>query len=230
MELKAFDLIVDKLTPALLAQEFSAPEDYEVENGKAKVFMAGDLAYGVFYDAKTKRFELKSATLQEGQDVKWKSLSTWMFEPEGEDISEAESIANDFLETVEGPKRIEMVRQNKKKRNKKDDGTLDADPQFLFNRLMAVFPELREEMAQERVRYGRIRYFTFAKENIAHKAEALAKFERCGDDNVSHPQRCVRQRGYGCPFGDYRRHPQLHGRRVLYGGQGEAQRRFGQGV
>lgn len=175
MELKAFDLIVEKLTPALLAQEFSAPEDYEVENGKAKVFTAGDLAYGVFYDAKTKRFDLKSATLQEGKDIQWKSLSTWMFEPEGEDISDAESIANDFLETVEGPKRIEMVRQNKKKRNKKDDGTLDADPQFLFNRLMAVFPELREEMAQERVRYGRIRYFTFAKENIAPKAEALAK-------------------------------------------------------
>ena len=30
-------------------------------------------------------------------------------------------------------------------------------------------------MAQERVRYGRIRYFTFAKENIAPKVEALAK-------------------------------------------------------
>ena len=31
MELKAFDLIIEKLTPALLAQEFSAPADYEVE-------------------------------------------------------------------------------------------------------------------------------------------------------------------------------------------------------
>ena len=41
MELKAFDLIVDKLTPALLAQEFSAPEDYEVENGKAKCLWPG---------------------------------------------------------------------------------------------------------------------------------------------------------------------------------------------
>ena len=68
---------------------------------------------------------------------------------------------------------MELVRQNKK-RTKKDDGTLNADPQFLFNRLMGVFPELREEMAEERIHYGRIRFFTFAKEKIAPKVENLA--------------------------------------------------------
>lgn len=173
MDFKAFDLIIEKLTPALLAQEFEAPKPYEVENGKAMVFLSGNLAYGVFYDVKTKRFDLKSTTMEEGKEPKWRSLSTFMFDPEEDVTSDAESIANDFLETVEGPKRIEMVRQNKK-RAKKEDGTLDADPQFLFNRLMGVFPELREEMAEERIHYGRIRFFTFAKEKIAPKVENLA--------------------------------------------------------
>lgn len=175
MELKAFDLIIEKLTPALLAQEFSAPADYEVENGKAMVFTSGNLAYGVFYDLKTKCFDLKSTTMEEGKEPKWRSLSTWMFDPETDTTGEAESIANDFLETVEGPKRVQLVMQNKKKRNKKEDGTLDADPQFLFNRLMGVFPELRDEMNQERIRYGKIRSFTFAKEHVAPKVEKLAK-------------------------------------------------------
>ena len=175
MELKAFDLIIEKLTPALLAQEFSAPADYEVENGKAMVFTSGNLAYGVFYDLKTKRFDLKSTTMEEGKEPKWRSLSTWMFDPETDTTGEAESIANDFLETVEGPKRVQLVMQNKKKRNKKEDGTMDADPQFLFNRLMGVFPELRDEMNQERIRYGKIRSFTFAKEHVAPKVEKLAK-------------------------------------------------------
>lgn len=173
MDFKAFDLIVEKLTPALLAQEFEAPKPYEVENGKAMVFLSGNLAYGVFYDVKTKRFDLKSTTMEEGKEPKWRSLSTFMFNPEEDTTSDAESIANDFLETVEGPKRVELVRQNKK-RAKKEDGTLDADPQFLFNRLMGVFPELREEMAEERIHYGRIRFFTFAKEKIAPKVENLA--------------------------------------------------------
>lgn len=173
LDFKAFDLIVEKLTPALLAQEFEAPTPYEVENGKAMVFLSGNLAYGVFYDVKTKRFDLKSTTMEEGKDPKWRSLSTFMYDPEEDTTSDAESIANDFLETVEGPKRVELVRQNKK-RTKKDDGTLNADPQFLFNRLMGVFPELREEMAEERIHYGRIRFFTFAKEKIAPKVENLA--------------------------------------------------------
>lgn len=175
MDFKAFDLIVEKLTPALLAQDFTPPEDYEVENGKAVVYTTGNLKYGVFYSFATKRFDLKSAVVEEGKDISWRSLSTWMFDPETDATGEAESIANDFLETVEGPKRVELVRQNKKKRNKKEDGTLDADPQFLFNRLMAVFPELRGEMAEERIHYGKIRYFTFAREKIAPKVENLAK-------------------------------------------------------
>ncbi len=173
MDFKAFDLIVEKLTPALLAQEFESPKPYEVENGKAVVFLSGNLAYGVFYDVKTKRFDLKSTTMEEGKEPKWRSLSTFMYDPDEDTTSDAESIANDFLETVEGPKRVELVRQNKK-RAKKDDGTLNADPQFLFNRLMGVFPELREEMAEERIHYGRIRFFTFAKEKIAPKVENLA--------------------------------------------------------
>lgn len=145
------------------------------KTGRPLYIPPGNLKYGVFYSFATKRFELKSAVVEEGKEPSWRSLSTWMFDSETDTTGDAESIANDFLETVEGPKRVELVRQNKKKRNKKEDGTLDADPQFLFNRLMAVFPELRGEMADERVHYGQIRFFTFAREKIAPKVENLAK-------------------------------------------------------
>ena len=97
----------------------------------------------------------------------------WMFDPQTDDIKEAESIVNDFVETIEGPKRVEIVQQAK--RRKKKDEESSNDPVFFFNRMVGVFPELKEEMNKERAVYGRVRAVTFAREKLLPKMELLAK-------------------------------------------------------
>ena len=46
---------------------------------------------------------------------------------------------------------------------------------FLFNRFVNIFPDLREDMTKERIRYGKVRAFTFAKTQVAPRCEALAE-------------------------------------------------------
>ena len=175
MEQQAFDLIVEKVGAALAAQGFEKQtEDVQEENGRAVLFLNESFAYSVLYDTAKKRFELRSTTVTEdGPSTNWKSLSVWLFDPDTDKMTEAESISNDFVETIEGPKRIAIVQQQAKKKSKKgDDGNID--PQFFFNRMAGIFPELKEEMALERQTYGQLRNVTFAKTCVVPKVEAMA--------------------------------------------------------
>ena len=74
------------------------------------MFSAADVAYGLLYDVKHQRFELRSTTLKEdGQPGAWRSLSLWLFDEKEGTKADAESILNDFLEVVRGPKRVAVV-------------------------------------------------------------------------------------------------------------------------
>ena len=111
------------------------------------MFATADVAYGLLYDSKQQRFELRSTTLKEGgKPGNWRSLSLWLFDEKEGTRADAESILNDFLEVVRGPKRVAVVQQ--KRRGK--DGERSVDPLFFMNRLVNIFPELKDELNQER--------------------------------------------------------------------------------
>lgn len=174
MEQKAFDLIVEKVGEALAEQGFGGqPQEIKEEKGRAALFVGENVAYSVLYNRAQKRFELRTCAMtDEGPDGKWKNLSSWLFDPEADDLASASSIVNDFVDTVQGPKRVAAVQQAKKKRKKDEDST--SDPQFFFNRLSGIFPELRDEMNAEKTVYGEVRPVTFARKSVVPKVEALA--------------------------------------------------------
>ena len=174
MEQKAFELIIEKIAGPLSEQGFTRQGGFiSEEKGTSVLFTGENAAYSVFYDTAKKRFDLRTCSMtDDGPDNKWKSLSTWMFDPETDPVSEAETIANDFMDTIEGTKRIAVVQQERKKKKKEEDST--SDPVFFFNRMVGVFPELKAEMNQERIVYGKIRPVTFAREHLIPKMEALA--------------------------------------------------------
>ena len=182
MEQQAFDLVAEKVGQALAAQGFERQtDDVKEEDGRSVLFLSEGLAYSVLYDLAKKRFELRSTTVTEdGPSEKWKSLSVWLFDPDTDRLTEAESIANDFAETIEGPKRVAIVQQQAKKKNKKDEDG-NVDPQFFFNRMASIFPELKDEMTLEKQTYGQLRNVTFAKTCLVPKVEALA-FQYNGSD------------------------------------------------
>lgn len=174
MSFPAMDLIAEKLGEVLKAQNFSAAKEYTDEKGPCVIFTGEEFAYSILYDEKKKLFQLRSAEMDENSPGEWQAAASWLFDPETDGNGDAESIANDFCDTVQGPKNMALMTQ-KKKRKKNEDGTQNADPVFLFNRFVNIFPDLREDMTKERIRYGKVRAFTFAKTQVAPRCEALAE-------------------------------------------------------
>lgn len=171
MEFKAFDLIRDALGEELEKQGFAPPTPLEDEKGRAELFSTEDVAYSLLYDKKNQRFELRSTTLKApGEPGDWRSLSLWLFDEQSGTKDDAESILNDFLDVVRGPKRVAIVQQ-KKKRGKDDER--NVDPLFFYNRLVGVFPELKDELNEEKIVYGQVRFVTFAKAHIVPRMEDL---------------------------------------------------------
>lgn len=172
MEFNAFDLIQNGLRDELLKQGFGEPEALEDEAGRAAMFATDEVAYSLLYDEKRQRFELRSTTLKApGEPGDWRSLSLWLFDAKDGTRADVESILNDFLEVVRGPKRVAVVQQ-KKKRGQGEDRTID--PLFFLNRLVNIFPELKEELNEEKILYGQVRSATFVKDKVVPKCEDLA--------------------------------------------------------
>lgn len=175
MNQKAFDLIVSKLAGVLEAKGFQRQSELvQEENGTMALFIGEATVYSVLYNEEETRFELRSADMtDEGPDDNWRSISNWIFDEEHDGIKEAESIANDFIETLQGSNRQEAIRRAKRKAHKDKDN--NPDPIFFFKRLVAVFPELKEEINYETVAYESFRGVTFAREHVLPKVQAQAK-------------------------------------------------------
>lgn len=173
---QAFSIIENKLFEELEKQNFASSMTYKDDLGKGIVFKSENSAYGVTFADKKSSFILRSAALDEdGLPGDWTQLSMWLFDEDGATKGDMESIANDFLEVVQGPKRIATIKNTTKKRKKKGDDENNIDPVFFFNRLVGVFPELKSDMNQEKITYGEIRVATFTRNVVAPKIENLGK-------------------------------------------------------
>jgi hypothetical protein len=172
LEQKAFDLIAEKVGAALSEQGFKrAAAEQNNSDGRSVLFAGEDTAYSVLYNQDKKRFELRTCGVDEGEpDLQWKSVSIWLFDAQTDSLSEAESIVNDFVETIQGPKRASIV-QSRKKRKKDDES--NTDPLFFFNRFVGIFPELRDELNEEKAQYSDVRAVLFTREHLVPKIEAL---------------------------------------------------------
>ena len=172
MDQKAFDLVAGKTGGVLERMGYRREGDPEQgEDGLDVVYLGETNAYSIFYRDAKKRFELRSCDVSDGgPEGKWKSLSMWLYDPETDTPAQAESIAGDFIETIEGPQQIAAVR-SKKKKKKSDDDT--NDPLFFYNRFVNIFPELKGEINDEKAAYGEIRGVTFGREKLLPKLEAL---------------------------------------------------------
>ena len=172
MDFNAFEWIQNGLYEELQNQGFGEAQPLEEENGgRSVMFAADDVAYGIRYIAGKKQFELRSTTLKaDGTPGEWRSLATWLYDYQTSDRADAESILNDFLDVVRGPKRVAVVQQ-KRKRNKDEDREVDC--LFFFNRLVGPFPEVKEALNQEKIIYGQVRAVTFTKQTVIPLVEQL---------------------------------------------------------
>lgn len=173
MDFIPFELIQKALSAELSQQGFKDPEPLDDPAGRAVIFATDEVAYSLLYATKRQNFILRSTTLTDsGKPGEWRELSTWLFDMKTGDRADAESIVNDFLEVVRGPKRVAVVQQ-RKKAAKGENRTVD--PIFFMNRLANLFPEVKEELNEEKIVYGQVRYITFLRAHVLPRVEDLVK-------------------------------------------------------
>ena len=170
---KAFQIITDKVEEELTKKGFTkqavAPSEKELT-----ALFTGEIAYSIVYYTDKKRVLMRSCSMiGDEPDNNWKTIATWLFDPDCDDTKEAENIGNDFVETIRGPKQV-AVQQTQKK--KKKGGESNVDPLFLANRMVAYFPELKSEIAYEKNHYESFRGITFAEEKIVPKFKQYVSF------------------------------------------------------
>lgn len=163
---EAFEIIAERAGKPLLSKGYTRENVAESENGMTALFV-GEAAYSVVYTNSNNRVVLRSCGMEDGSpDNDWKTLATWLFDPDSDGTREAESIGDDFAETISGPKQSGAAKKQKKR---KKDGEANVDPLFLANRMVTYFPVLKDEIAYEKAHYEDFRGVTFAKEKIVPK-------------------------------------------------------------
>ena len=171
---EAFQAISDKVEAALTAQGFKKVKaESSDSNELVALFVSENVAYSIiYYKDRTHTLLRECPMTDDGPDNDWKTLATWMFDPDTDTLKEANSIANDFVDALSAPKAIKRAKQTKKSKGKKDDEG-NADPVFLSKRFVTLFPELREEIMAEEDCYYPFRGVTFARASIVPRVNAL---------------------------------------------------------
>lgn len=162
--------ITDKVAAVIEPQGYLR-QNVDSSDSYASLFIGESNAYMVMYNPKKKLVALKVCGIDNGEpDNQWKSMNTWIFDPDTDGPKEANSIGNDFADALSGgkPKII-----NKPKKKNSDDG--NADPKFFCKRMVNIFPELKEEIWEEEDGYDPFRGVTFVESKIVPKINTLVK-------------------------------------------------------
>lgn len=165
--IQAFDIITKKVEDVILQKNFTRQPVADSDNEITALYTGIEIAYNIVYYKDKKRVVMRSCEMIEDEpDNTWKTIATWLFDPDCDGVKEAENIGNDFVETIKGPKQT-AIQQNQRKKKKDNDGNVDS--LFFANRMATYFPELRADIAYEKAHYASFRGITFSEEKIVPK-------------------------------------------------------------
>ena len=177
---EAFAHISDRVEETLQPQGFTKVKIQSTDsNEMVALYTSENLAYSVIYTLDDQHMVLRECPMtDDGPNNDWKSLATWIFDPEHDTMKEASSIANDFCDALLAPVAIKKLKQAKKTK-KSDEG--NADPLFLSKRFITLFPEIRDEINAEQDGYYPFRGVTFARASIVPRVNELVKSGKSAD-------------------------------------------------
>lgn len=179
---EAFAHISDRVEEALSPQGFSKVKISSTDDNElVSLYTSETLAYSVIYYKDKQHTLLRECGMtDDGPDNDWKTLATWIFDPERDTMKEANSIANDFCDALSAPSAVKKAKQARKSSSKKgDDG--NANPLFLSKRFMTIFPDIKDEIKEEEDCYYPFRGATFAKASIVPRVNRLVREGKAGE-------------------------------------------------
>ena len=146
---KAFEIIASRVEAVLLQKGFEKHSVPDTNNEKT-VLYTGSVAYSIVYYYDKKRVVLRSCAMDGDEpDNAWKTV-----------------------ETIIGPKQIAV---QKRKKARDENGDIINDPLFFSNRMIAYFPDLKDDIAYEKAHYTSFRGITFADEKILPRFREYVK-------------------------------------------------------
>ena len=171
----AFKSISDKVERALAVQGFKKEKVSPNEGEMVSLYTSENVAYSVVYFTDKMHIIMRQCAMTEdGPDNDWKTLATWMLNPETDSMKDADSIANDFVDNCTSTMAAKRLKTTKKKK-KKDADEGSADPLFLSKRFVTFFPELKDEIKQEEDCYYPFRGVTFTRASILPKLQSFVR-------------------------------------------------------
>ena len=177
---EAFEHISGRVEETLQPQGFTRAKIASAnDNELVALFTSENMAYSVIYYKVKQHTLLRECSMtDEGPDNNWKTLATWIFDPEHDTMKEASSIANDFCDAISAPSAVKKLKQAKKTK-KSDDG--NADPLFLSKRFVTLFPDIKDEIRNEQDCYYPFRGVTFARASIVPRVNKLVHEGKAGE-------------------------------------------------
>lgn len=174
LEQQALEMITGRLERVLAAQNYTLTQPGKADGNRPALFFGEKSAYAVVYERTTKQFELRQAAL-DGKKMpdEWTSVSAWMFNPAEHTMKDAESIANDFCQSVEVVSVKKKTVERKAERKKSDEKYVN--PAFLMNRFVPVFPDLRYAIQAHREKYGALIPHEMCKQFVVPMVNELLK-------------------------------------------------------
>ena len=105
---EAFEHISNKVETALEPQGFKKEKISSMdENEMVSLYTSETMAYSVVYYTDEQHMVLRECAMtDDGPNNEWKTLATWMFDPDHDTLKEASSIANDFCDALSAPSAI----------------------------------------------------------------------------------------------------------------------------
>ena len=153
---------------------------YELKKeGRIAYFYNEKLKYKIEMEAESCRLKLcwQSNMGANALNEKWEKISSWLFD-ENISAKDIELICEDFVSTICEESIEKSEKRSKRKKNYSDKA---ADSLFFANRLVGVFPELRNDIYIEKESYSEFRGTVFTRENILPKIISLLSGEGKGE-------------------------------------------------
>ncbi len=127
--------------------------------------------FQIQYDEKSKQVKLN---LLDKDKSFLRNVSSWLFDSETVSKKDLDFISKDFVGTIAGKDKVKSLKSKKKQKNQDESKVTGL---FFANRMVNIFPELKEEIQAEKENYEEFRSATFAKEHILPKICELLKSE-----------------------------------------------------
>lgn len=128
-----------------------------------------DITYEISYNEKEKQVTLKAISNETKEE---KNISSWLLDNQTSSQKDVKLITKDFIESIAGKTKT-IINQIKKK----DSSGNNNSGLFFANRMATFFPELKENIQNEKETYESFREATFAKEFILPSINNYIKTE-----------------------------------------------------